>query len=132
MNDLELYHRDKSKIEALEKENEEFKLEIGRLKRKMVREIKKQEKIHQKEITELKRRLRNQTKDKSKWRTKYENIKPNNKSKRLAKNQKALDMIAEREAGTLKISLVDIGMECGVNYGTLKHMAYEYRQLTST
>lgn len=80
------------------------------------------------EIKRLEGRVRAEQKAKSKWKSKYEAVKPEAKSRRLAKNQKAYDMIAQREAGEIDTSLADIGRECGVNYGTLKHMAYEYRQ----
>lgn len=80
-------------------------------------------------ITELESTVRRLQKQKSKWKAAYERVKPAAKSRRLAKNQKALDMIAQREAGEIKTTLVDIGRQCGVNYGTLKHMAYEYRQI---
>lgn len=80
------------------------------------------------EVETLKNRIRTEQKAKSKWRTRYEAVKPAAKSRRLAKNQKAYDMIAQREAGEIDATLADIGRECGVNYGTLKHMAYEYRQ----
>lgn len=84
----------------------------------------------EKQNAKLQRELTNARKNASKWKCKYEKIAPPPKKReRLLKNQRAYELIAQREAGEIAMSLVDIGRECGVNYGTLKHMAYEYRQL---
>ena len=80
------------------------------------------------EVAELKKRVELEIKNKSKWKSRYENVKPAAKSRRLEKNQRALHMIAQREAREISTTLADIGRQCGVKYGTLKHMAYEYRQ----
>ena len=81
-----------------------------------------------KEVEQLKKRVEIEIKSKSKWKCKYDKIKPERKSIRTKKNQLALDLIAARENGDLTHSLADIGRMLDIRYGTLKNMAYLYRQ----
>lgn len=79
------------------------------------------------ENEELKRKLVKALRLKSKYKRLYEKLKPPRKSKRLEKTQKALDMIAEREAGA-QMTLRYISEQTGVNYNTLTTLAWQYRQ----
>jgi len=81
-----------------------------------------------KEVDRLNALLKSEIKLKSKWKCKYEKIKPERKSIRTKKNQRAIDLIAARENGDLTYSLADIGRMLEIRYGTLKNMAYTYRQ----
>lgn len=81
-----------------------------------------------KEVDRLNARLKSEVKAKSKWKCKYEKIKPERKSIRTKKNQRAIDLIAARENGDLTYSLADIGRMLEIRYGMLKNMAYTYRQ----
>jgi hypothetical protein len=81
-----------------------------------------------KENEHLKKRVEAEIKLKSKWKCKYDKIKPERKSIRTKKNQRALDLIASRENGDRTYSLAEIGRMLDIRYGTLKNMAYLYRQ----
>ena len=81
-----------------------------------------------KENEELKKRLHREIKAKSKWKGKFEKVRPARKSIRTKKNQKAIDLIAARENGDKTYSLADIGRLLDIRYSTLKNMAYMYRQ----
>lgn len=80
------------------------------------------------ENAELKARVEAEIKLKSKWRRKYEVIKPPRPSRRTQKSQKALDLIAAREDGDTTYTLTDISKLLDMPYSTIKSMAYSYRQ----
>jgi hypothetical protein len=80
----------------------------------------------------LKKRVESEIKSKSKWKCKFEKVRPERKSIRTVKNQTAINMICAREKGDKTHSLADIGRLLNIRYGTLKNMAYMYRQSVIT
>jgi hypothetical protein len=81
-----------------------------------------------KEVKKLNKKLLCESKAKSYWKCKFEKVRPERKSIRTVKNQTAIDMISSRENGDKTYSLADIGRLLSIRYGTLKNMAYMYRQ----
>ncbi len=81
-----------------------------------------------KQVEQLEARLQREIKAKSKWKVRYESIKPERKSIRTKKNQQALDMITALDNGDKSKSLADIGRLLDIKYGTLKNMAYRHRK----
>jgi hypothetical protein len=85
-----------------------------------------------KEVDHLKKRLELEIKLKSKWKCRFNKSRPPRESIRTKKNQQALELIAKRESGDKTHSLADIGRLLDIKPGTLKNMAYMYRQSVKT
>lgn len=75
----------------------------------------------------LRKKLALALKAKSKYKRMYEKLRPQRKSKRLEKTNRARDLLYHREKHG-KPTLREIESQTGVKYGTLKHLAWELRQ----
>jgi hypothetical protein len=85
-------------------------------------------KFLRKEVERLNKKLVRECNYKSYWKCRFEKVRPERKSIRTVKNQTAIDMISARENGDKTHSLADIGRLLSIRYGTIKNMAYMYRQ----
>tara|TARA_R110000822_G_C14902174_1_gene449126 strand:+ start:196 stop:510 length:315 start_codon:yes stop_codon:yes gene_type:complete len=81
-----------------------------------------------KENERLNHRLLSEIKSKSYWKCRFDKVRPKIKSIRTVKNQTAKTLIEARENGDKTHSLADIGRLLGIRYGTIKNMAFVYRQ----
>ena len=81
-----------------------------------------------KEVQLLKKRIATHMNEKSYWKCRFEKVRPAIKSIRTVKNQAAKTLIEARENGDKTHSLADIGRLLDIRYGTIKNMAFVYRQ----
>ena len=81
-----------------------------------------------KEVQLLKKSIETHVNEKSYWKCRFDKVRPKIKSIRTVKNQTAKTLIEALENGDKTHSLADIGRLLGIRYGTLKSMAFVYRQ----
>ena len=81
-----------------------------------------------KEVQLLKKSIETHVNEKSYWKCRFDKVRPKIKSIRTVKNQTAKNLIEALENGDKTHSLADIGRLLGIRYGTLKSMAFVYRQ----